>query len=196
MGAVYLQPGVALLPLNDENRRAFETLAKDVRSWKGNASVLMISFTDRTDEEAVLRSFSAARTEEYQAIIADCGRLLAQLQWEKENSSKENGSYDESRYILEKNRLIRRLDTAMEHDFFQAEGREEAAAVLADLEKILPLRPQTTSSAAKNKNDKATSPKKSSNKRTSTDVIEVPAKESKESPEPEEEKREMPVFLF
>lgn len=202
LGAVYLQPGVAVLPINEENKQAFEALGKDVRSWSGNASVLVVSFSDPQDESAMLHAFSAARTEEYQVIASDSGRLMAQLRWEKEN-----GSFDEARYQLELKRLARRLDEAIQHDFFSAEGREEAEAALKALQAELPVQAQkkaTSKSKPTSHKKPAThgAPRKATlptEKRQEPVQAPQPAEiveMEKEKEEDQPTQREMPVFLF
>lgn len=190
LGAVYLQPGVAVLPLSEDNLKAFQSIGDDVRTWNGNASILTIQFTDSKDETAMLSGFSSARTEEYQAITADCRRLLAQLQWEREN-----GTFDEPRYILEQSRLSRRMETAVQHDFFGAEGREEAVAVLEQLDKELPVRTRKKTEASKAGAKAPAKIKPASHTKVKPAELQVDPIAEKEKTE-QDDRREMPVFLF
>ena len=190
LGAVYLQPGVAVLPLSEDNLEAFQNIGDDVRTWNGNASILTIQFTDPKDETAMLNGFSSARTEEYQAITADCGRLLAQLQWEREN-----GKFDEPRYILEQGRLYRRMERAIQHDFFGAEGREEAAALLVQLDKELPVRVEKKVEAAKARVKAPAKMEPVSQAKSGPAEPQMEHAAEKEKSE-QDDRREMPVFLF
>lgn len=140
LGAIYLQPGVAILPVSQAAEQAFLQLRDNIRSWNGKSALLTMKFQEKADEEDILSSFSNARTEEYREIQDDAERLLAQMKWEKKTKAE---SWDMALYALEYRRLHRRLDTAVQHDFFEAKGREEAQAALLALSADLPEETQT-----------------------------------------------------
>lgn len=224
LGAIYLQPGVAILPVSQEAEQAFSKLRDNIRSWNGKSALLTMAFQDKTDENEILAAFSTARTEEYREIKDDAERLLAQMHWEKE---KKADSWDISLYALEYRRLCRRMDTAMQHDFFAAEGREEAQTALTALSSELPedsqkkvIAKSAASSPVSNKKKKSASVSKNNTKKqsktSSKATPRVPtaletaqkveellqASEQRNADDGKQEEREestrqdMPVFLF
>lgn len=131
LGAVYLQPAVAVVPQREGVREALLAIRERVLASGGTAALLSMAYDSEADEQAMLGAIQAAREEEYGEITADARRLLAQLNWEER---QETAPPDAARYALECRRLRRRLAVAAAHDFFGAAGGEEAEAAIAAVE--------------------------------------------------------------
>ena len=105
LGAVYLQPAVAVVPQREGLREALLAIRERVLASGGTAALLSMAYDSEADEQAMLGAIQAAREEEYGEITADARRLLAQLNWEER---QETAPPDAARYALECRRLRRR----------------------------------------------------------------------------------------
>ena len=83
LGAVYLQPAVAVVPQREGMREALLAIRERVLASGGTAALLSMAYDSEADEQAMLGAIQAAREEEYGEITADARRLLAQLNWEE-----------------------------------------------------------------------------------------------------------------
>ena len=195
LGAVYLQPAVAIVPEREGMREALAAIKERVIASGGTAALLTLAYLEEADEREMLAAIQHTRTEEYGEIEADARRQLAQLEWEE--GQKEGA--DPGRYALECRRLRRRLEIAQTHDFFDAPGKEAAAAAIEALAARLPAgqtEPPARRSAAR---PKSPAPMPSKAAVPSEETIPTPPA----APEPAEETQEkhaprgdMPVFLF
>ena len=104
LGAVYLQPAVAVVPQREGVREALLAIRERVLASGGTAALLSMAYDSEADEQAMLGAIQAAREEEYGEITADARRLLAQLNWEER---QETAPPDAARYALECRRLRR-----------------------------------------------------------------------------------------
>ena len=98
LGAVYLQPAVAVVPQREGLREALLAIRERVLASGGTAALLSMAYDSEADEQAMLGAIQAAREEEYGEITADARRLLAQLNWEER---QETAPPDAARYALE-----------------------------------------------------------------------------------------------
>src|ERR1700752_417698 len=69
LGALYLQQSVCLLPARQHVVREVRRLADRVRHPGGAARVLVMTFTDPTEEQAVIAELTAARDAEYAEVL-------------------------------------------------------------------------------------------------------------------------------
>ena len=192
LGAVYLQPAVALVPQREGMREALLAIRERVLASGGTAALVSMAYDSEADEQAMLGAIQAAREEEYGAIAADARRLLAQLTWEEK---QEASSPDTARYALECRRLRRRLAIAEAHNFFGAAGGGEAAAAIAAVETRLPpqmVKPPVSRPARPAPKTRP-APKKPPKPRPA-EPEKAPAQE--EAPPTETRRDDMPVFLF
>lgn len=217
LGAVYLQPAVAVAPRREELREALMAVREQVLAAGGKAALLTMAYEDEADEAALVEAFRAARREEYAGIADDARRLEAQLDWEEGRHQGTVPTEELHRYILEAGRLQRRLATARAHDFFGAPGEDEAAAALEALTARLPE--SAGASQKRTRRTTKTAKKKSGRKSEKAGVSPTakvgpedardgaargtPAVSREERPteqdaeeESREERSEMPVFLF
>ena len=184
IGAVYLQPAVAVVPQRDGLIDALDALKETIRSYGGKSAVLTMEFADKADEAAMLDQINQARTEEYYAISHDVRRLAAQLDWEKKN-----GEIDVRYFQQEFRRLKKRLDLAKKHDFFGADGRREADDAVDIISGMIPQ------DGAVKKPAKPVKPAAKISKPAVPKSPPAPAP-TPAAPEREEEVPDMPVFLF
>ena len=170
LGAVYLQPGVALLPVNSGREEELKKIRDNIRRWDGSAFLLTMRNQEVSEEKTILEAFSAARNEEY-ADIAEKGRQL----YSKLTADTTEDDAEKRRAEIRK--LRRRMDRAVAHDYFRADGRQAAAESLQALRDYLP--------------------EEHTKKRDLRHVGEKAAVEKQDSDAPRERpSREMPVFLF
>ena len=181
LGAVYLQPAVAVVPQREGVREALLAIRERVLASGGTAALLSMAYDSEADEQAMLGAIQAAREEEYGEITADARRLLAQLNWEER---QETARPDAARYALECRRLRRRL----------AVGEEAEAAIAAvetrlSPETVKPPASRPARPASQVRPMPKTPPVPRSAKPAQPQVEE-------ETPQPDSRRADMPVFLF
>ena len=80
-GAVYLQNGVAALPLDAAGERAMRGAAQEVREFGGTAHLLRGEAVG--DEAALVGTFGEARDAEYAEVLSKCRDFHAELEKER-----------------------------------------------------------------------------------------------------------------
>jgi hypothetical protein len=121
LGAMAIKNSVYALPKSDEAQEDFAWVAREIVEEHGEASVVEARFVSGLTDGQVEAMFQSAREADYAAIIEDAQRLRAALT-------------DGASIEPEVGRLRRRLCELVEIDFFGANGREAAEALIADLE--------------------------------------------------------------
>lgn len=196
LGAVYLQPAVAIVPQREGMREALIALRDRVISCAGTAALLTMEYDEQADEQAMVASMRNLREEEYAGIGDDARRLAAKLAWDEGQAGSKPADYAAA-YRLECRRLFKRLEVAQAHDFFSAPGAEDARTAIQAVAGRLPAeekpehkpRAVRPSSPVRPLKPKAEKPARDTAPGEPTAVPE-PVREEK-GPE-----REMPVFLF
>lgn len=82
LGAVYLQQAAAVLPASDANRAALDELARRVRDFGGEASLLVSAAPDETWARELVARFNRARDAEYAEVVETAARLEAEVRRE------------------------------------------------------------------------------------------------------------------
>jgi hypothetical protein len=118
---VAIKNSVYALPLGDGPLEDLQWLAREIVEGAGEATIVEARFVDGMNDEQVEALFHAAREADYAAVIEEAQRLRADLA-------------DGGAIAADLNRLRKRLSEAVEIDFFGANGREAAEALIADLE--------------------------------------------------------------
>lgn len=191
LGAVYLQPAVAIVPQRGGMREALIALRDRVIACDGTAALLAMEYDEEADEQAMVASMRGVREEEYAGIGDDARRLAAKLAWDESQAGAKPADYAAA-YRLECRRLFKRLEIARAHDFFDAPGASEARAAIQAVADRLPAeeKPERKPRAVR------PSPVRSPKPKAEKPVAEAP----QTAPEPAEEEkapeRDMPVFLF
>jgi hypothetical protein len=139
LGALYLQQSVCLLPARQQVVREVRRLADRVRHQGGTARVLPMTFTDSTEEQAVIAEFNAARDAEYAEVLDRLPELRRELADEQARGNATYAEVEESEADLERFRTWMAKIAA--RDYFAApEGQtardavEQATAELAAFE--------------------------------------------------------------
>jgi hypothetical protein len=139
LGALYLQQSVCLLPARQQVVREVRRLADRVRHQGGSARVLPMTFTDSTEEEAVIAEFNTARDAEYAEVLDRLPDLRRELADEQARGNATYAEVEESEADLERFRSW--LAKIAARDYFAApEGQaardavEQAASELAAFE--------------------------------------------------------------
>ena len=128
LGALYLQQSVCLLPAREQVVREVRRLAGRVRDQGGAARVLAMTFTDPTEEQAVIAELSAARDAEYAEVLDRLPELRRELADEHARGNATYAEVEESEADLERFRTW--LAKIAARDYFAApEGERARVAV-------------------------------------------------------------------
>ncbi|TMC53098.1 MAG: hypothetical protein E6J20_08475 [Chloroflexi bacterium] len=120
LGAAALTPGAALLPWREELVEQLDWLAQDVDDKGGDAWVMRVSELPEADERRVVDEINAERDGEYAAIRDHALGLLARI-------AKRPGPSQMDRELAA---LQRRFRKVRDRDYFEARGRNRAAAAI------------------------------------------------------------------
>lgn len=119
-GALPLRTSGYLLPNSPENQERFEWLAVAIRKQKGEASVVQIHAMDDHPSEKLQEMFVAARSRDYEALIADLKKVGRKRKHEPGEIA----------------RFRRRLQEIAAIDFFNSPMRSRAEALLENADSI------------------------------------------------------------
>ena len=126
LGVLSLQHAVCLLPLSEENRAAYERIARRVEEeYGGEASILETSSPSEAWHERTVSRFNAARDEEYEEVVDETERFREEIERERRKGKFTFAELDDEESNLE--RLHRYLAQVKARDAFGAEGRARAA---------------------------------------------------------------------
>jgi hypothetical protein len=118
LGVVRLGDGVVAVPADARTREQLDWVAEEVRHADGTASVWLAAPGDPTQRDTLIEASRQARSEEYQAVLA-----------EARDAATAAGP--------ERDRALRRLRTQLRRinrrDFFMSPGRDEAHAAVESL---------------------------------------------------------------
>jgi hypothetical protein len=81
-GAVYLQNGVATLPVDPGSERVMRGVVQEIRESEGIAHLVRGPLVG--DDAALVEAFKAARDEEYREVLERCRDFHAELEKERE----------------------------------------------------------------------------------------------------------------
>jgi hypothetical protein len=119
LGAVAIKNSVYALPKSDETYEDFQWVGREIGEGKGEAFIVEAMFVDGLSDAEVEAIFQTAREKDYATIIRDAQRLRAEPTETTRASSV---------------RLRKRLADIVAIDFFGANGREAAEALVRELE--------------------------------------------------------------
>jgi hypothetical protein len=125
MGAVAVKGAVYALPLNEQTQEDFRWLVQEIIAGGGEAALCEARFIDGLFDQQVRALFDAARDANYETIAQEAGALADEI-------AAQPAPRAESQRQLA--RLRRQLTQVVGIDFFGANGRQAAEAVLAALE--------------------------------------------------------------
>lgn len=79
IGAQALRPGLALLPNKKEGLSAFESLAKKIREFTGDAVIIEMNFVDPVENEEMRKRFFKADENALKDTLSECAALLDRM---------------------------------------------------------------------------------------------------------------------
>lgn len=124
-GAVALKHSVYVLPASNNTKAAFAGIAQEIERSGGDALVCEATLAAGMRDDQLRALFNRARDADYQALTAEL-RQLSQA-WKKAKTPKA----DPAQALT---RIAQRLADLAELDFFGAEGRRPAQALLSQME--------------------------------------------------------------
>ena len=128
-GAVRLKNSAYVLPASPESREDFEWIKQEIVSSGGQAMVLATRAPDAPTEEEIVAAFRAARGRDFEALHADAAKLL--------RLARQRSAGNAGRQLTQTLRRLReRFAERAAIDFVNAPGREEAAALLEQLDEL------------------------------------------------------------
>jgi hypothetical protein len=125
LGVLSLQHAVCLLPLSDENRAAYERIARRIEEYGGEASILETASPSDAWHERIVARFNAARDEEYEEVVDETERFREEIEREKRKGKFTFAELEDEESNLE--RLHKYLARVEARDAFGAKGRVRAA---------------------------------------------------------------------
>ena len=140
IGAVAIKNSVYVLPRRAEAYEDFQWVVREIREGGGDALIAEATLIEGLSDGEVRALFSAARDEEYAAVVAHGGKLARALEAKRLTPAKRRALEQEVA------RLRRRFEAVAAIDFFAASRREEARDRLRELQRRL-LPPGTAASA-------------------------------------------------
>jgi hypothetical protein len=135
LGVLSLQHAVCLLPLSENNRVAYERIARRVEEYRGEASILETASPNDVWHERTVSRFNAARDEEYEEVVDETERFCEEINRERRKAKFTFAELEDEESNLE--RLRRYLAQVEARDAFGAEGRLKAAAEVERCAEVL-----------------------------------------------------------
>ena len=128
LGAVYLQPSVALLPERPTTVKAMRRLVDRVQREGGQARSLTIIVADPAQERELVELFQAERADEYAEVVSRTPAFLQELEHERARGRASYHEVEESEADLDRLQTwLRRVEA---RDYFGAPGGEDARAAV------------------------------------------------------------------
>ena len=124
LGAVAIKNSVYALPKNDEAHEDLQWVAREIVEGEGEASIVEAHFVDGLSDTQIEALFHAAREADYAALTEDAQCLRAEF-------------LKGTSITTDIGRVRKRLDEVVAIDFFGANGREAAEALVAELEESM-----------------------------------------------------------
>ncbi|MGH2882667.1 MAG: Chromate resistance protein ChrB [Solirubrobacteraceae bacterium] len=134
-GAYYLQQSACLLRATPKTTRAAARLVTRVRAEGGHGEMLRIQLTDSKQEAAVIDAIQRERTDEYHELVESTRQFHTELQHERRRGRTTYTELEESDADLARHQKW--LTAIRARDYFDAPGRQEAAAAVASCEEAL-----------------------------------------------------------
>jgi hypothetical protein len=135
LGAHYIQQSVCLLPATPKTTRTAARVVTRLREEGGHGEMRRIRLTDCKQEAAVIDAIQRERTDEYGEIVESTRQFHEELQLERRRGRTTYTELEESDADLA--RYQKWLAAIRGRDYFDAPGRQEAAAAVAACEEAL-----------------------------------------------------------
>jgi hypothetical protein len=128
-GALALKRSAYLLPAGDAAHEDLQWLRQEIAADGGDAWIVEARFAGGLTDDEVREKFRAMRASDYQAIVAEARTLLDRLR-------AADPADDDTSADADRRRLRRRLDAVRRIDFFQADGSNEAEALMSTIDRL------------------------------------------------------------
>ena len=127
VGAVSYRNSLSVLPSNESTLEDFEWILRAVREGGGDGAIFDARLLEGTSDESLRALFNKAREEDYRLLSEELRDLAANARRKRQDATDTELSGDLAR-------IRKRLTVIEQIDFFYANGRESAEALLAKLE--------------------------------------------------------------
>lgn len=124
LGAVYLQQGVAVLPLTDSLLVVVEALRAEMAASGGSVMTGKMTFVNSDDDDWVVAAFQEQRDADYDEIVEQCDRLTCELGCETREKKFTYAEIEENETELA--RIHKWMERVVARDWFSASGRARA----------------------------------------------------------------------
>lgn len=135
LGAVYIQNGVCLLPVNEEHQRQFKIIQNEISQNGGEAFLMNGVGFDKKEEGSIIARFNQDRNEEYKELLSKCQHYIEGIKTETQNQHFTYGELQENNEDLKK--LRNWLQKLKKVDFYGAELALETERQLSICEQSL-----------------------------------------------------------
>jgi hypothetical protein len=126
---------VCLLPATPKTTRVAARVVTRLRAEGGHGEMLRIRLTDSKQEAAVIDAIQRERTDEYREVVERTQQFHEELQLERRRGRATYTELEESDADLDRHQKW--LAAIRARDYFDAPGRQEAAAAVASCEEAL-----------------------------------------------------------
>src|SRR5262245_11858245 len=128
IGAVLLKNSAYVLPASAEGREDFEWIKNEVIGSGGQAMVLVARAPDGATDDEIVAAFRAARSRDFDLLAADAKKLL--------RFARRSANQTRRPLTQGLRRLRERFAEKSAIDFVDTPGREDAAALLRELDHL------------------------------------------------------------
>ena len=129
LGAAAIKQSAYVMPLSVQFREDLSWTLKEIRGGGGDRSLSEVRFVEGLTDDQIVSLFQKARKADYEKIIQDANLLLAE--WSDDAIDLRDPAVKASAQV---NKLHRRLDDAIQIDFFRSSERGTAEMLIKDLE--------------------------------------------------------------
>ena len=129
IGAVAIKNSVYVLPRSEQALEDFQWILREVSKGGGDASICEAGFVEGLSDEQVVAMFRAARDADYATLAEEAREVLRHFPASPTISDERRGELESGLA-----RLGRRLEEVIAIDFFHANGRETAEALIGEIE--------------------------------------------------------------
>jgi hypothetical protein len=136
LGALYLQQAVCVLPDQEPVRAALEKVRAKINELDGSSLFFVLDGVAEHEQTYIVEGFRANSAKEYAEIVEECEtKFFKEIEFER---FRENYTFEETEEIRQDLEKLRRwLQRVEERDWFDAPGRDDALAKIAECERLL-----------------------------------------------------------
>jgi hypothetical protein len=125
IGSLYLQQCVCILPAIEAPNADLSRITQKIPALGGDFTLLDVPKLPPDDEARIIASFRAQRASEYAAVVEECRTdFIKRLEFQQLREDFSVDVRDELKQQLHE--LQRSVERIKQHDWFTADGREDA----------------------------------------------------------------------